>query len=135
MIHQRTFWITARAEALRLRNGSAALPTLSAATPTAMAMTRICRTLKVTEVVTAPESPTVELAPKPRKFLGKRPTRKAHQSPDLPAYLACWVMPALAPGWSSTPSPIPISTAIRDVMANHRRVFHASLAALDTWRR
>ncbi|MCY1240062.1 hypothetical protein D9M72_528910 [compost metagenome] len=86
-------------------------------------------------MVTAPDSATVELAPRPRKFLGKSPTRNAHQSPDLPEYLASWVMPVLAPGWSNTPRPMPISTAIRDVMANHRSVFHASFAALDTWRR
>jgi BMFP domain-containing protein YqiC len=30
---------------------------------------------------------------------------------------------------------MPISTAIREVMANQRSVFQASLAALDTWRR
>ena len=44
-------------------------------------------------------------------------------------------MPVLAPGCSSTPSPMPISTATSDVMANHSRVFQASLAALETWRR
>jgi hypothetical protein len=98
-------------------------------------MTRIWSTLKLTEVVTAPDSATVELAPSPRKFLGNRPTRKAHQSPDLPEYLASSEMPVLAPGCSRTPRPMPISTAIRDVMANHSRVFQASLAALDTWRR
>ena len=61
--------------------------------------------------------------------------RKAHQSPDLPRYLASSVMPVLAPGCSSTPRPMPISTAIRDVMANQSSVFHASFAAFDTCRR
>src|SRR6476661_1439482 len=136
MIHHRTFWMTAKADALRFRKGSAALPTLRAATPTAMAMTRIWRTLKLTEVLTVVAalalSVTVELAPRPRKFLGNRPIRNDHQSPVLPAYLASWVMPVFAPGCRSTPSPMPIRTAIRDVMANHSRVFHASLAALET---
>jgi len=67
--------------------------------------------------------------------LGKRPVRNAHQSPDLPEYSASPEMSVLAPGCSSMPSPMPISTAIRDVMANHSRVFQASLAALETSRR
>ena len=134
MIHQRTFWMTARAEALRFRNGSAALPTFSAAMPTAIAITRIWSTLKLTAVVATP-SVTVVLAPRPRKFFGNRPVRKAHQSPDLPAYLASWLMPVLAPGCSSTPRPMPISTAISEVMANQSSVFQASRAALETARR
>ena len=89
--------MTARAEALRFRNGSAALPTFSAAMPTAIAITRICRTLKLTAVVATP-SVTVVLAPRPRKFFGNRPVRKAHQSPDLPAYLASWLMPVSGAG-------------------------------------
>ena len=80
--------MTARAEAFRARNGSAALPTLSAAMPTAIAITRIWRTLKLTAVVATP-SVTVVVAPRPRKFFGNSPVRKAHQSPDLPAYFGC----------------------------------------------
>ncbi len=44
--HQSTFWMIARREALKERNGSAFPPTFSAATPTAIAITRICSTLK-----------------------------------------------------------------------------------------
>ena len=63
--------MTARAEALRFRNGSAALPTLRAAMPTAIAITRIWSTLKLTAVVATP-SVTVVVAPRPRKFSGEQ---------------------------------------------------------------
>lgn len=39
------------------------------------------------------------------------------------------------PGWTTTASTMPITTAISEVMANHMRVFHASRAALETSRR
>lgn len=101
MIHHRTFWMTANAEALKVRNASACLPTLSAAMPTAIATTVIWSTLKLTEVLTVVAalalSVTVELAPSPRKFFGKRPIRNAHQSPVLPAYSAFCVIPVAAP--------------------------------------
>ncbi|MNI73125.1 hypothetical protein D3C73_1291050 [compost metagenome] len=136
MIHHRTFWMTASADALKVRKASACLPTLRAATPMAMAITRIWSTLKLTAVLTVVAalalSVTVELAPSPRKFLGNRPIRKAHQSPVLPVYLASSVIPVAAPGCRRTPSPMPISTETSEVMANQSSVFHASRAALET---
>ena len=52
-----SFWMTARTDRENVRNGAAFSPTLRAAMPTTIAITRICRTLNVGEEATAPSSP------------------------------------------------------------------------------
>src|SRR5690625_801846 len=86
MIHQSTFCTMDSSEALNVRNGSADLPTFSAAIPIAIDTTINCRMLKsrpVTTSVTPPEPSvwTSDSASRLRMFCGTSPVRKAHQSP------------------------------------------------------
>ena len=132
MTHHRIFWTTLRAERTTPRNGSASAPTLRVAMPTAMATTRIWSTLN--DRPTEPSSPA--LPSRPRTLAGTRPVRKSSQDPVVEgADAASAETLAWSPGWSTRPSVMPIATAIRAVIANHARVFHARRAAPVTSRR
>ena len=135
MIHHSSFWMIASTERENVRNGAAFSPTLSAATPTTIAITRICSTLNVGEEASAPSSPAVVLTVRPRKFAGTREVRKSSQPTSLAWYDAGAVWPVPTPGCSTTPTARPMSTAMRLVMANHSRVLAARRAALVTWAR
>ncbi|MCY1242639.1 hypothetical protein D9M72_556130 [compost metagenome] len=78
--HQRILRTMASSDWLKARNGLAASPTFSAAAPTAMETTRICKTLKLSEVV-APVSVTLVLASRPSTLAGTRPFRKSSHEP------------------------------------------------------
>ncbi|CPU65080.1 Uncharacterised protein [Mycobacteroides abscessus] len=129
MIHHSTFCTIASAERLNARNGSAFLPDLSAAMPMTSATTRICSTLKLTDVdaapVSAPSSPVSRLveAPRPRTLPGMRPLRKSSHVPVRPgSEAASSETDARLPGWNSRPRPMPTATEIAAVMANHSSV-------------
>ena len=132
MIHHSTFWMTSSVEAEKSRKGLAFSPSLRAATPTAIEMTRICRMLKLTEVDREPSSAAVVEADRPRKLEGISPCRKAHQLPVLPSYSGGAAWPVPTPGCMTAPITSPITTAMNEVMANHSRVLAASRAALVT---
>ena len=132
MTHHSSFCTISSAEPVTFRNGSAFSPTESTAMPTAMEMTRICSTLKLSE--TEPSSPAEPAMP--RKFEGTRPLRKSIQPPWVEeASAASAETPEPSPGLVTAPSPMPIATAMRAVIANHRSVFPARRAALVTLRR
>ena len=103
--------------------------------PSATATTISCRMLNEMLVVAAPPSTEVE-ACSPRMLVGISPVRKAHQSPTAPgAAAASSVTEVCLPGCRTTPSVIPMLTAINAVIANQIRVCPASRAALPTPRR
>ena len=132
MIHHRTFCTTASAERTKVRNESAASPTLSVAMPTAMATTRICSTLNDMPTVPSPLS----YPSRPSTLAGTRPVRKSsHEPVDDGAEAAADVTLVWSPGRSTSPSTMPIDTAMSAVIANQASVFHARRAALVTSRR
>ncbi len=94
--------------------------------PMTSATTRICSTLKFTDVLAlAPASvtSTCVLAPRPRTLPGMRPLRKSSHVPVRPgSEAASSETDARLPGWNSRPRPMPTATEIAAVMANHRSV-------------
>ena len=125
MTHHSTFCTIASAERVTDRNGSAASPTLSAATPTATETTISCSTLNEID-------PSVEPC-RPRMLPGTRPVRKSHHPPEASPWLAAVSdTELLRPGWVSRPRPMPMETAISAVMANQSSVWPASRAAFPT---
>ena len=100
--------------------------------PTAMATTRIWSTLK--DSPTEPSSPT--LPSRPSTLPGTRPVRKSSHEPVVEgADAASADTLAWSPGWSTSPSAMPMATAMSAVMANQASVFHARRAAPVTSRR
>lgn len=90
----------------------------------------ICSTLN-DSVVTASPSASLVADDSPRKFAGTRPLRKSSQLPVEEGSAAfAGSTPVRSPGSRRRPSAIPMSTAIRAVAANQRRVWTTSLAAL-----
>ncbi len=84
MIHHSTRWMTLSSDSVNARKGSAFLPALSAAMPTATAITMTCRMLKLTLEENVPSvAPGLVLTLRPRKFCGIRPSRKFHQVPTV----------------------------------------------------
>ena len=82
MIHHSTRCTTFSDDSVKATNGSARLPSFSAAMPTATEITMICSTLNETVEVTAPVVASAELETvRPRKFCGIRPLRKFHHVP------------------------------------------------------
>ena len=135
-IHQTTFCTTARAASVNSRNGSAALPTLTAAMPMAPETMMSWRMLKLTSEVRAPDSSGAVATSSPRKFTGISPVRKPSQLPcESGAPALSDAASAWAPGCMTMPMMSPRTTAMRAVSANHSRVDTASLAALVTLRR
>ena len=120
---------------LKARNGSAALPAFSAATPKAIDTTSNCRTLKFSEVLAAPLLILVD-ASRPKTLAGTRPLRKSSQEPvEDGAAAAVLAIAVLTPGWMTRPSTMPMTTAIKAVMANQSSVCQTSFAALERFLR
>ena len=84
MIHHSTFCTIASSERMTSRKGLAGSPTFSAAMPTTMEITRICRMLKLAAASIAPESVSSASTPRPRKFTGTIDCRKPSQEPSVP---------------------------------------------------
>jgi hypothetical protein len=135
MIHQVIFWKTSSAPRVKLRNGSAFSPTASAAAPRTMPITTSCRMLKLTELEIPASLCDVDTS-SPKMLPGMIDSRKSSQLPLLEGSLAPpRSTPACRPGLVIRPMVMPITTAIRAVIANQTSVCTASLAALVTWRR
>ena len=131
MIHHSTTWMTSRKDAENCRNGSAALPALMAATPMSREITRICNTLKFTDVLVS-----VTFTPSPKKFEGMTVLRKPSQEPEpLGSAAEEASTDEFAPGCMTAPTMMPMTTEKNAVMANHNRVCQARRAALVTLRR
>ena len=133
MIHHRTVWMTLRKDSVNRRNGSAARPALTAATPMAREMTKICRTLKVRPTVSSSGS---NLPVRPMMLAGTMDCKKPIQEPvwvGAAAVEGSMLVPA--PGRSTSAATMPASTEKNAVMANHTSVEIASRAALVTLRR
>ena len=114
-------------------SGSAFAPTLTAATPSAMEMSRICRIekfgLAVKPSSTEPETRTL----RPKMFDGTRPVRNAVHSPTrLGSLAASPVTPAVIHDFVTRPRTMPTTTEASAVMANQTRVWTARRAALAT---
>ena len=121
----------ASAEALNDRKLSPLSPTRTAATPIATAMTMICRMLNDSPVFSAPPSPALVEAERPRILDGISPRRKSSHEPAVSGRTALpAATPAWRPGCNTVPSVRPMVTAISAVIANQMKVAATSRAAL-----
>ncbi|MNV85976.1 hypothetical protein D3C71_1799720 [compost metagenome] len=81
MTHQRILRTMTSSDWLKARNGLAASPAFSAAAPKTIETTRICSTLKFSEVLALP-SVSLVLASRPNMLAGTRPLRKSSHEPE-----------------------------------------------------
>ena len=132
MTHHSTSWMTFSRDSETLMNGSAALPTRTAAMPMSREITRIWRTLKLMEMALA----SLSLALKPKMFDGTTELMKPIQEPveEGSAALAASTV-EFTPGLTTRPTMMPMITEKNAVMANQTNVCTARRAALVTWRR
>ena len=128
MIHHNTTCTIFSRDSVNRRNGSAALPALSAAMPMAMEITMSCNALK-----SRATEPFFSLAPNPKILLGITEFKNPSHDPVVAgSWAALASTPAPTPGWMRIPRIIAEVTARNAVTANHMRVCAASRAALVT---
>jgi hypothetical protein len=104
-------------------NGSARLPTLSAAMPTATEMTMTCSTLKPTVEVIAPVVARRARHGEAEEVLRDQALEEVPPRADrVGAPVVSWSCATRLPGWIVMPRTMPIVTAMRAVIPNHSRV-------------